>query len=85
MLALNIGLETMERALPEPFAKPHVELTTLKGGDPDPVLEHLIGALRAEFARSQRSRGLVIGSLANATALYLAQRYGAFPPKIPLL
>jgi AraC family transcriptional regulator len=73
----------MERAMPEPFSKPPVELMTRLAGPPDPVFEHLIDALRAEFARSQPSRGLVIGSLANATALYLAQRYGAFPPKLP--
>ena len=83
MLALSIGIEMMERALPEPFSKPPVELMSQLVGEPDPVLEHLLGALHGEFARAQPSRGLVIDNLANATAFYLAQRYGAFPPKLP--
>jgi AraC family transcriptional regulator len=83
MLALSIGIETMERALPEPFARPPIELVRLIGGDPDPVLKHLIDALRAEFVCSQPSRGLIIDNLANATAFYLAQRYGASPPQTP--
>ena len=82
-VVLSIGIQTMERALPEPFTKRPVELTVLRAGGPDPVLEHLIGALSSEFERHESSGRLVLESIGNATALYLAQRYGALAPRLP--
>lgn len=78
-LVLSIDTPTMERALPEPFAKPPVELITLRAGERDPILEHLIGAISYEFERGESSNRLILESLANTTAFYLSQRYGIAP------
>lgn len=83
MLALSIGIQAMERALPEPFTKRPIELIVLRAGEPDPMLEYLVGALSFEFGRHEPSGRLVLESLGNATAFYLAQRYGVSPPRIP--
>ncbi len=76
-LVLSIDMLTMERALPEPFTKPPVELITLRAGRRDPTLEHLIAALSCEFERRESSNRLVLESLGNTTAFYLSERYGA--------
>jgi AraC family transcriptional regulator len=81
-LVLSIGIETMERALPEPFTKSPVELITLRAGAPDRGLEHLVGALNYEFERNEPSARILLETLGNATAFYLAQRYGATPAAI---
>jgi AraC family transcriptional regulator len=78
-VVLSIDTLTMERALPEPFTKPPVELITLRAGERDPILEHLIAALSDEFEKRESSNRLFLESLANTTAFYLAQRYGIVP------
>jgi AraC family transcriptional regulator len=84
MMVLSIGIEMMERALPEPFTKRPVDLITLRAGERDPVLEHLIGALSSAFERQEPSGRLVLENLGNATAIYLAQRYGSSPLHLPI-
>jgi AraC family transcriptional regulator len=73
----------MEQALPEPFKKLPVELPWLLGGPPDSVLSHLLGAIEAEVQAGCPAGRLLLESLCNTTALYLAQRYGVFPPSKP--
>src|SRR5262249_16448187 len=75
---LSIGIPMMERAMPEPFTKRPVELITVRAGERDSVLEHMIGALVAIFERYSSSERIAVESLCNATAVYLAQRYGVF-------
>jgi AraC family transcriptional regulator len=82
MSVLSIGIPMMERALPEPFAQRPVELIPVRAGERDAVLEHLIGALGAIFERYSSSERTAAESLSNATAVYLAQRYGVTPLKI---
>lgn len=84
MDVLSIGIPTIEQALPEPFARPQVELVTLKAAEPDVVLQHLLAALRAEFQRKEPSGMLLLESLTNATSVYLAQRYGSSPVRLPV-
>jgi len=84
MDVLSIGIPTMEQALPEPFTRPLVELVTIKAADPDLVLQHLLTALRTEFQREEPSSKLLLESIANAASLYLAQRYGSFPLRLPV-
>jgi len=76
---LSIGIPMMERAMPEPFAQRPVELITLRAGERDFVLEHMIGALGAMFERYLWSDRIAVESLCHATAVYLAHRYGTFP------
>jgi AraC family transcriptional regulator len=79
---VSIGIPMMERAMPEPFSQRPVELTMVRGGARDVVLEHLIGALEEVFERCSSPQQLVVESLCNVTAVYLAQRYGVFPLKV---
>ena len=79
---LSIGIPMMERALPEPFTQRPVELIPVRAGERDSVLEHLIGALGAIFERNSSSKRIAAESLSNATAVYLAERYGVAPLKI---
>jgi AraC family transcriptional regulator len=76
---LSIGIPMMERAMPEPFSQRPVELIMVRGGARDVVLEHLVGALEEVFESCYSQQQLVVESLCNATAVYLAQRYGVFP------
>jgi AraC family transcriptional regulator len=84
MDVLSIGIPTMEQALPEPFTRPPVELVTIKAADPDLVLQHLLTALRIEFQREESSGKLLLESLGNAVSVYLAQRYGSSPLRLPV-
>jgi AraC family transcriptional regulator len=79
---LSIGMPMMERAMPEPFAQRPVELITIRAGERDPVLEHMVGALCALFERCPLSERIAVESLCDATAVYLAQRYGALPLQV---
>ena len=78
---LSIGIPMMERAMPEPFCSRPVELIPVRAGEPDVVLENMIGALSAIFERYSSPVRIAVESLCNSTAIYLAQRYGVFPPK----
>jgi|ERR1700733_2548432 AraC family transcriptional regulator len=84
MDVLSIGIPTMEQALPEPFTRQPVELVTIKAADPDLVLQHLLTALRIEFQREEPSGKLLLESLGNAVSVYLAQRYGSSPLRLPV-
>ncbi|WP_058186598.1 helix-turn-helix domain-containing protein [Terracidiphilus gabretensis] len=79
---MSIGIPMMELAMPEPFSQRPVELIMVRGGARDVVLGHLVGALEEVFGRDSSPQQLVVESLCNATAVYLAQRYGVFPLKI---
>jgi AraC family transcriptional regulator len=79
---LSIGIPMMERAMPEPFARRPIELTTICAGERDSVLEHMAGALGAMFERCPSSERIAVDSLCNATAVYLAQRYGTLPIQV---
>ncbi len=79
---VSIGIPMMERAMPEPFSQRPVELIMVRGGARDVVLEHLVGALEEVFEKCSSPHQLVVESLCNATAVYLAQRYGVFPLKV---
>lgn len=61
-----------------------VELVTIKAADPDLVLQHLLTAPRIEFQREEPSGKLLLESLGNAASLYLAQRYGSSPLRLPV-
>ncbi len=76
---LSIGIPMMERAMPEPFAQRPVELITVRAGERDFVLEHMIGALGAIFENCLWPERIAVESLCNATAVYLAHRYGTYP------
>lgn len=84
MDVLSIGIPTMEQALPEPFTRPPVELVIIKAAAPDLVLQHLLTALRIEFQRQEPSGKLILEGLANAASVYLAQRYGSSPLRLPV-
>ena len=84
MDVLSIGIPTMEQALPGPFTRPPVELITIKAADPDFVLQHLLTALRTEFQREEPSGKLLLESIAYAASVYLAQRYGSSPLRLPV-
>ena len=75
---LRISIPMMERAMPEPFAQRPIELITIRAGERDSVLEHMISALGALFESYPSSERIAVESLCNATAVYLAQRYGTF-------
>jgi AraC family transcriptional regulator len=60
-----------------------VELRPIVEGPPDPMLEHLMGAIEAEVQAHCPSGTLLLESLGNTTALYLAQRYSACPLLLP--
>jgi len=79
---LRIGIPMMERALPEPFVHRPVELIPVRAGEPDFVLEHMIGALSAIFERYSSPARIAVESLCNAMSVYLAQHYGVFPLQV---
>ena len=78
-LSLRLSVETMEQALPEPFTKRPVNLASPMAGPPDGVLTHLLYATEAEVKAGCPAGRLLLESLANTTAFYLAQRYGVSP------
>src|SRR5262249_12225948 len=82
-LALNLSVETMEQALPEPSTKRPVRLVSPTPGPPDRVLTHLLFAIEAEVKAGCPAGPLLLEALGNTTAFYLAQRYGVFPPATP--
>lgn len=79
---LSIGIPMIERALSEPFAHRPVELIPVQAGEPDFVLEHMIGALSAIFERYSSPARIVVESLCNAMSVYLAKHYGVFPLQV---
>jgi AraC family transcriptional regulator len=81
VLGLTIGIEQMEQALPEPFTKRPVTLRSIAA--PDEVLSHLIGAIEGEARAGYPAGKLLVESLANTVALYLAARYGTDPCIMP--
>jgi AraC family transcriptional regulator len=82
-LSLSVSVEAMERALPEPFTRRPVELTTVIPGRPDRVIAHLLSAIEAEVQAGCPVGRPLLESLCNSAAFYLAQRYGVFPPPMP--
>jgi AraC family transcriptional regulator len=55
---------------------------TVRAGECDSVLEHKSGALSGIFEGYQGVGRIAVESLSNATAVYLAQRYGTSPPQV---
>jgi AraC family transcriptional regulator len=83
MLSLSIESATMEAVLPEPFTSRPVELLTIRAGASDPVLNHLLHAIKSEGENGYVGGRIFIEGLCHTTAIYLAQRYGVFPSRLP--
>jgi AraC-like DNA-binding protein len=80
---LSIEVPAMENAMPEPFTRPLVELRPIRVGSPDLVLDYLMAAVDAEITMQCPGGSLVLASLGNTIAFYLAQRYGVHGCKLP--
>jgi len=83
ILGLSIDLATMETVQPEPFTHRPVELLPIRAGVGDPVLNHLLHAIKSEGENGYLGGRLFIESLCQTAAIYLAQRYSVFPSKLP--
>lgn len=82
-LTLSIDPATLETLRPEPFACRPVELLPIRAGAVDPVLNHLLHAIKSEGENGYIGGRLFIESLCHTTAIYLAQRYNIFPSRLP--
>src|SRR5262245_41909322 len=83
MLTLSIEPATMETVQPEPFTYRHVELLPIRAAASDPVLNHLLHAIKSEGENGYVGGRVFIESLCHTTAIYLAQRYSVFPSRLP--
>jgi AraC family transcriptional regulator len=79
---LNIDPRAMEFALPEPFRSRPVEFRP-GGIGRDPVVNHMMAAIEAELKAQATGGQLVLTSLGNTLAVYLASRYAAYPVTAP--
>lgn len=72
----------METLQPEPFEGRPVELLPIRAGAGDPVLKHLLHAIKSEGENGYLGGRLFIESLCHTTAMYLAQRYSVCPSRL---